>query len=340
MMPIDLPDKITSEEQLDEVMSLGSPDLVRMLKEISGDIIILGCAGKIGVQLTMTAVKAVAKAGRKNRIIGVSRFSDESVRKKMESFGADTIKCDLLDRDWVGKLPKAPNVIFMAGRKFGTSGSEDLTWAMNTVVPANVAHHFKESRIAVFSTGSVYDLAPVCGAMPTEDDLTNPRGGYAQSALGRERVFEYFSNVNKTPVCIIRLNYAIDLRYGVLRDIGARVYADRPIDLSTGHVNVIWQGDVINQSILCLAHCSSPANIINMTGPETASVRYIAGQFARIFGKEVTFINEERPTALLNNASKAARLFGYPSVPLLRMIEWVAHWIELGGASSGQADPF
>ena len=333
MIPIDLPDKITSEEQLDEVMSLGSPDLIRMLKEISGDIIILGCAGKIGVQLTMTAVKAVANAGGKNRIIGVSRFSDESVRKKMESFGADTIKCDLLDRDWVAKLPKAPNVIFMAGKKFGTSGSEDLTWAMNTVVPANVAHHFKKSRIAVFSTGNVYDLAPVCGAMPTEDDPTNPRGGYAQSALGRERVFEYFSNVNKTPVCIIRLNYAIDLRYGVLRDIGARVYADQPIDLNTGHVNVIWQGDVINQSILCLAHCSSPANIINMTGPETASVRYIAGQFARIFGKEVTFINEERPTALLNNASKAARLFGYPIVPLLRMIEWVAHWIELGGAS-------
>ena len=156
---------------------------------------------------------------------------------------------DLLDRDWVGKLPKVPNVIFMAGReKLGTSGSEEITWAMNTVVPANVAHHFNESRIVAFSTGNVYDLAPVCGAMPAEEDVADPRGGYAQSALGRERVFEYFSNVNKTPVCIIRLNYAIDLRYEVLRDIGARVYADQPIDLSTGHVNVIWQGNVINQS--------------------------------------------------------------------------------------------
>jgi len=333
MTPIDLPDKISTEEQLDDIMSCGSSDLIRMMKEISGDIIILGCAGKIGVQLAMAAVKAIAKAGNKNKVIGVSRFSDETIRKKMDAFGIETIKCDLLNRDLVDKLPKAPHVIFMAGRKFGTSGSEELTWAMNTVVPAHVAHHFKESRIVAFSTGNVYDLSRVGGAMPTEDDITDPRGGYAQSALGREKVFEYFSNLNKTPVCIIRLNYAIDLRYGVLRDIGTRVYAGQPIDLSTGHVNVIWQGDVINQSILCLEHCSSPANIINMTGPETASVRYIAGQFARIFGKNVDFITEESPTALLNNASKAARLFGYPAVSLLRMIEWVAHWIAQGGAS-------
>jgi len=333
MMSIDLPDKITTEEQLDEVMSLGSPDLIRMMKEVSGDIIILGCAGKIGVQLAMAAVKAVAKAGGSNRVIGVSRFSDENAGKKMESFGVETIKCDLLDRDEVAKLPKAPNVIFMAGKKFGTSGSADLTWAMNTVVPANVAHHFADSRIVAFSTGNVYDLARVGGAMPTEDDLTDPKGEYAQSALGRERVFEYFSHLNQTPVCIIRLNYAIDLRYGVLRDIGTRVFAGRPIDLSTGHVNVIWQGDVINQSLLCLEHCSCPPNIINMTGPETASVRYIAEQFARIFDQEVTFINQESPTALLSNAAKAANLFGYPSVPLLRMIEWVAEWILLDGPS-------
>lgn len=333
MTPIDLPGRITTEEQLDEVMSRGSGDLVRMMKEISGDLIILGCAGKIGVQLAMAAVKAIAKAGRSNRVIGVSRFSDETARKKIEAAGVETIRCDLLNRDLVCELPKASNVIFMAGKKFGTSDSEDLTWAMNTVVPANVAYHFKESRIVAFSTGNVYDLAQVCGPMPTEDDPTDPRGEYAQSALGRERVFEYFSKLNKTPVCLIRLNYAIDLRYGVLRDIGIRVYNSQPIDLSTGHVNVIWQGDAINQSILCLEHCSSPANIINMAGPETASVRYIAGQFARLFDKEVTFLGKESPTALLNNASKAARLFGYPSVPLLRMIEWVAHWIEVGGAS-------
>jgi nucleoside-diphosphate-sugar epimerase len=333
MKPIDLPDTIKSEEQLDEIMSCGSPDLIRMMKDITGDIIILGCAGKIGVQLAMAAVKAIAKAGNKTKVIGVSRFSDEIVRKKMESFGIETIKCDLLNRDRVDKLPKVPNVIFMAGRKFGTVGSEDRTWAINALVPANVAHHFKDSRIVAFSTGNVYDLVSVCGAMPTEDDPTNPRGEYAQSTLGRERVFEYFSNLNKTPVCIIRLNYAIDLRYGVLRDIGNKVYTGQSIDLSAGHVNVIWQGDVINQSILCLEHCRTPANIINMTGPETASVRYIAGQFARIFGKDVTFTNEEGPIALLSNASKAARLFGYPTVPLLRMIEWVAHWIDKGGAS-------
>jgi nucleoside-diphosphate-sugar epimerase len=333
MMPFDLPDSIATEEQLDEVMSCGSPSLIRMMKALDGDIVILGCAGKIGVQLALAAVKAIAKAGGRNRVIGVSRFSDENARKKMEDFGAETIKCDLLERGQVAKLPKAPNVIFMAGRKFGTGGAEDQTWAMNTVVPANVAHHFKESRIVAFSTGNVYDLVPVCGAMPTENDPTHPKGEYAQSALGRERIFEYFSNRYKTPICIIRLNYAIDLRYGVLRDIGTRVYDGRPIDLSTGHVNVIWQGDVINQSLLCLAHCSTPANIINMTGPETASVRSIAAQFGRIFDKDVDFINQENPTALLSNASKAAGLFGYPSVPLLRMIEWVAHWIAIDGPS-------
>ncbi len=333
MTPNDLPETITNEKQLDEIMSMGSSNLIRMMKEITGDIIILGIAGKIGVQLAMAAIKAIAEAGGKNKVFGVSRFSDENARKRLESFGVETIKCDLLQSDWVGKLPKARNVIFMAGKKFGTGGSEDLTWAMNTVVPANVAHHFKESRIVAFSTGNVYDMTPVRGAMPTEDDRTNPKGEYAQSALGRERIFEFFSNLNKTPVCIIRLNYAIDLRYGVLRDIGDRVYAGRPVDLSTGHVNVIWQGDVINQSILCLEHCSSPANVINMTGPETVSVRYMAKQFARIFDREVTFINAESSTALLNNASKAAKLFGYPFVPLLRMIEWVAHWIELGGPS-------
>jgi nucleoside-diphosphate-sugar epimerase len=294
---------------------------------------ILGCAGKIGIQLAMAAVKAIAAAGKIIKVIGVSRFSDETARKKLESFGIETIKCDLLDRDQVETLPKVPNVIFMAGRKFGTGGSEDLTWAINAVVPTNVAHHFKDCRIVAFSTGNVYDLVSVSGAMPTEDEPTNPRGEYAQSTLGRERLFEYFSNLNQTPVCIIRLNYAIDLRYGVLRDIGNRVFAGKPIDLSTGHVNVIWQGDVINQSILCLEHCRTPANIINMTGPETASVRYIAQQFARIFGKDAVFANDEGPIALLNNASKAARLFGYPTVPLLRMIEWVAHWIDQGGAS-------
>jgi len=333
MPTMDLPDTINDETQLDEVMSRGSEPLVRLVQEIDGDIIILGIAGKIGAHLGMAAVRAIEKAGVKKKVIGVSRFSEEGIRKKLESAGIETIQCDLLDVEAVNRLPSVPNVIFMAGKKFGTRGSEDLTWAMNTILPANVARHFTESRIVVFSTGNVYDLAPVCGAMPTEEDPTNPLGEYAQSTLGRERVFEYFCNHKKIPVCIFRLNYAVDLRYGVLRDIGDRVFAGQPIDLSTGHVNVIWQGDVVNQAIQCLAQCSCPANIINITGPETASVRYIASRFARLFDKDVVFINEERPTALLNNAAKAANLFGYPSVPLLRMIEWTAHWIKIGGPS-------
>jgi len=336
----DLPEMINDESQLDEVMSRGSEDLMHLLQTIDGDLIILGIAGKVGVHLGMAAMRGIEKAGISKKVIGVSRFSNQIAREKLEAAGVETIACDLMDVEAVSRLPLIPNVIFMAGKKFGTSGSEDLTWAMNTLLPANVSRHFRQSRIVVFSTGNVYALSPVSGVMPTEEDVPNPIGEYAQSTLGRERIFEYFCNQNQTPVCIFRLNYAVDLRYGVLRDIGDRVFAGQPIDLSTGHVNVIWQGDVVNQALLSLAHCSCPANILNITGPETASIRYIAGQFARLFGCSVEFINEEKPTALLNNAAKAANLFGYPTVPLLRMIEWTAHWIKIGGASLNKPTHF
>ena len=222
----------------------------------------------------------------------------------------------------------------MAGRKFGTQGEEDLTWAMNVIAPDNVATHFRDSRIVAFSTGCVYPLVSVASGGCTEDIPPDPVGEYAQSCLGRERVFSYHSRIHGTPVCLVRLNYAIDLRYGVLFDIGKRVYEGQPVDLTTSHANVIWQGDANNQALLCLEHATSPATALNVTGPETVSVRYVAETFAHLFERDVHFTgNDEDSRMYLNNAAKATALFGYPTVPLMQMIRWQADWIKAGGRS-------
>jgi nucleoside-diphosphate-sugar epimerase len=335
-----LPNLIETEEELDEIMSAPSGDLIELMKRLEGDIIILGVAGKIGVNLALGAVNALRAAKVDKRVIGVSRFSNPSDREKLTTFGIETIPCDLLDRTAVENLPSVPNVLFMAGRKFGTSGSEEMTWAMNTVVPAHTAHRFRESRIVAFSTGCVYgDVSSKSGGS-VESDPLHPVGDYSQSTVGRERVFQYFSRKNGTPVCLIRLNYAIDLRYGVLREIGEKVFKGLPVDLITGQVNVIWQGDVINQTLLCLEHCASPAAILNMTGPETVSLRYVAREFGELFHREVVFTGEERDSVLLSNAARAADLFGYPRVTLSRMIRWIAHWIEIGGSSLNKPTHF
>ncbi|ADK79357.1 NAD-dependent epimerase/dehydratase family protein [Sediminispirochaeta smaragdinae] len=328
-----LPEYIESEEELDDLMSLPSKQLIDFQKNLEGDLIILGVGGKIGVQLALAAKKASIAAAVPRRIIGVSRFSNPEKRTQLEEKGIETISCDLSDPVAVKQLPDAKNVVFMVGRKFGTCGSEEETWAMNTLVPDYVSRRYANSAIVVYSTGNVYGLVPVnCGGS-IEADTLHPQGEYAISALGRERIFQYYSKKNETPISILRLNYAIDLRYGVLREIGEKVKNQEVIDLSMGNVNVIWQGDVINQTLLSFAHCTSPANIINITGPETVSIRYVAGRFSRLFNKPLRLEGEESGTALLNNASYAASLFGYPHVSLLTMVKWIAHWLEIGGTS-------
>jgi nucleoside-diphosphate-sugar epimerase len=329
-----LPESIATEEELDELLSRPSPELIGMMRRLDGDMIVLGIGGKMGITLGLAAVRAARDADTAKRVIGVSRFSNASVRQYLENRGVETIACDLLDRQAVGALPKIKNVIYMVGRKFGTQGHEDLTWATNVVAPDNVGHHFKKSRIVVFSTGCVYPLVPVERGGCTESHPPDPVGEYAQSSLGRERVFSYCSRVYGTPVCLMRLNYAIDLRYGVLHDIGMKVYASQPVDLSVSHFNVIWQGDANRQALLCLEHCSSPPSAINVTGPETISARYVAGQFARIFGTEARFTESQADSRMyLSNSAKASSIFGYPSVSLLQMIEWQAAWIRSGGRS-------
>ena len=311
-----------------------------MMKRLSGDIMILGIGGKIGVTLGMSAIKAIRQAGVSKKVTGVSRFSDPVSRARLEQYGIETISCDLLDPDAVRLLPEVENIIFMAGKKFGTSSAVETTWAINTIVPGIVASRFQNSRIVAFSTGCVYELVDVGSKGSKETDLPAPVGEYAQSTLARERIFEYYSLTNKTPVCLVRLNYAIDLRYGVLRDIGDSVYGGQPVDVTMGYVNVIWQGDAINQSLLCLDHCASPPFVLNVTGPETLSVRKIALEFGRMFSLDVNITGTESKTALLSDASRATALFGKPVVTVEQMLSWTAEWIKSGGPSLNKPSCF
>lgn len=318
-------------EELDQKLSEPSGRLVEEIAALKGDILLLGVGGKMGPSLAMLARRAILEAGGDNRVIGVSRFSNPEHRADLEEKGIETVAADLMDDHALQSLPDARNVIFLAGTKFGTSGNECYTWAMNSYLPGRVALRYRNSRIVAFSTGNVYPFTEVESGGPTEEDPTGPVGEYAQSCLGRERIFEYFSRQNGTPTLIYRLNYAIDLRYGVLLEVARSVYEERPIDLTTGYVNVIWQGDANEYALRCLRQCSSPAAVLNVTGPQTVSVRKLAETFAKRFGKKARFSNSEAPTALLSNASRAVTLFGEPLVSLEQMIDWTAGWVEQGG---------
>jgi len=330
--PADMPTGFADEEELEEFMTRPSEALVRDLESVPGDIIILGVSGKMGPTLARMAKRAVPD----RRVIGVARFSDPAMASKLEGWDVETITCDLADRDAVEALPKCPNVIFMAGRKFGTAGALSLTWAMNVAVPAIAAEAFRGNRIVVFSSGNIYPFGPVAAGGSVELDPPQPVGEYAQSCLGRERIFEHYSEKYGTPGRNIRLNYAIDMRYGVIRDIGEKVFAGEPLDLTTGSVNVIWQGDANSHILRCLAHCTTPATPLNVTGPETVSVRAVARAFGERFGKDPVFEGTESDRCWLVNAGEAARLFGNPSVPLNKMVDWVADWLQRGGSDYGK----
>jgi len=331
---------IANEQQLEGLLSEPSDNDVRAMSELEGDLLILGVAGKMGPSLAKRAVRAAKRASLKKRIIGVARFSDPAIRQELEKAGIETISADLLESGSVAKLPDAQNVLYMAARKFGSTGAEYLTWAMNTLLPALVAERFAGSRIVAFSTGNVYPLVPVTQSGATEATPVEPVGEYAQSALGRERMFEYFSRKNGTPVMLLRLNYAIDLRYGVLLDIGQKVFERRPIDLSMGHVNVIWQGDANSVALRSFKLSQSPPAVLNITGPETVSVRWLARRFGERFGIEPTLEGTEAATALLSNAGRCHTIFGYPSVTVEQMIDWVADWIAMGGSTLAKPTHF
>ncbi len=305
--------------------------LISDIAALDGDIIILGVGGKMGPSLARLAKQAIDAAGVKKEVIGVARFSDRALQESLYRDGIKTYAADLLEDEQLQKLSQVKNVLYLAGTKFGTTGKESLTWAMNSYLPGRVAEKFKNSRIVAFSTGNVYPLMPVQSGGATESEYPQPIGEYAQSCLGRERVFQYFSSKNNTPTLIYRLNYANDVTYGVLLDIAKAVIEERPIDLRMGYVNVIWQGEANEFAIRCLHHCTAPATILNITGPETTSVRSIAEAFGRLFERTPMFVNQEQNTALLSNASESYRLFGSQKVSLKQMTEVIAGWVSAGG---------
>jgi NAD-dependent epimerase/dehydratase family protein len=325
--------KIKTESELEELLSRPDETTASAMAALDGDLLILGAGGKMGPSLARLARRAIDLAGVKKRVIAVARFTDDKLPAAFAAHGIETIACDLLDRRSLDKLPDIPNVVFMAARKFGTSGEEHLTWAMNTYLPGLVAERYRNSRIVSFSTGNVYPLRSLTDGGALETTPVGPVGEYAQSALGRERMFEYGSMRWRTPVVILRLNYAVELRYGVLVDIGRAVFERRPIDLCMPRVNVIWQRDANAWCLRSFAHCQSPPLVLNITGPETLSVRELALEFGQHFGIEPTFVSStEGSSALLSNVNKARGLFGIPTVRPKEMIEWIANWIRDGGA--------
>ena len=331
---------IHNETELEERLSRPTEQDIAALAALDGDLLILGAGGKMGPSLAKLARRAAdAKPNRdrkgvgasRKRIIAVARFSDANTSTDLRASGIETITSDFLDPGALTQLPDAPNIIFMAARKFGTSGSEYLTWAMNTYLPGLVAERYRQSRIVAFSSGNVYGLEPVSSNGCTESSPVAPAGEYAQSVLGRERMFEYASSRWHTKVALLRLNYAVNLRYGVLVDIALAVSEGRPVDLRMGMVNVIWQGDANSMCLRTFPHCQTPPRILNITGPEKLSVREIAREFGERFGKTAIFSGEETPTALLSNASESHNIFGPPQVTAGQLMDWVANWIMSSG---------
>lgn len=325
--------QIKTDQELEELLSRPDDDTIEAMRQLDGDLLILGAGGKMGPSLARLARRACDQAGVNKRVIAVARFSNSDLIPQFAAGDIETICCDLLNRDALEKLPDIPNVVFMAARKFGTSGNEHLTWAMNTFLPGLVAERFRHSRIVAFSTGNVYPLLPISDGGAHEATPVAPVGEYAQSALGRERMFEYGSAQWGTKAVLLRLNYAVELRYGVLVDIGLSVFEQRPISLAMPRVNVIWQGEANACCLRSLALCQSPPLVLNITGAEALSVRDIANEFGQRFGMSPIFKSEtERSTALISDSSKARGLFGKPKVSPSEMIELIASWIRNGGS--------
>lgn len=337
---MNLPDRVRSESALEDLLAEPSEADNACASRLDGDVLILGAGGKMGPSLARRVHRAIERAGGRIRVIAASRFSSASVRTWLEAEGIRTVACDLLDPASIHALPDSPNVLFLAGRKFGTLDRTDITWTTNTIMPARVAERFSQSRMIVFSTGNVYPLVAVNGRAPTEDDLPAPVGEYAQSCLGRERVMEFVSREKGMRALIYRLNYAVDLRYGTLVDIARRVFDGEPVDLSMGFFNAIWQGDANSYALRSLELCSSPPAVLNVTGPERIGVRETAEWFGSVFGRAARFVNCEGPVALLSDSSRCRALLGEPEVPLTVLRHWVAHWVQSGGASLNQPTHF
>jgi len=333
-------DTIQDLEQLEDRLSEPPPEVVETLRRLEGDLILLGVAGKLGPSLACMARRASNLAGIRRRIIGVARFSSAGTEAGLQRRGLETLRCDLLDEAAVRQLPDAPNVLYLAGMKFGATGQESLTWAMNTHLPAIICRKFTRSRIVAFSTGNVYGLVPAAGGGSLETDGPAPVGEYAMSCLGRERIFEHFSRTLGTRVALVRLNYTCDLRYGVLVDLARKVFTGVPVDLRTGWFNTLWQGDANAMTLRCFDHVASPPLALNLTGPECLNVRETCERLGKLLNRAPVFVGTEASTALLSNARRAFSLFGQPRVNADQLLAWVAAWVRQGGPTLNKPTHF
>ena len=312
--------------ELEDLLSRPTAAACEVLGETPGDIVVLGAGGKMGPTLAMM----LRRAAPQKRIYAVSRFSDQDTRARIEAGGVQTVTADLLDESVYAHLPDVANVFFLAGMKFGATGNQPLTWAMNVHLPALVARHYRDARIVALSTGNVYPFVDLATGGAREEDPPQPVGEYAQSCLGRERMFQYFSQVQGTPITLIRLNYANEPRYGIIVDLTRKILNDTPIDVTTGSVNLVWQGDANNYIIAALKLAASPPVILNVTGPEAIAIRDLATRIGKVLGKQPTFVSQEARTALLSNASRCIDNFGSPATSLDEMIEQIARWVKTG----------
>ncbi|HET6249123.1 MAG TPA: NAD(P)-dependent oxidoreductase [Tepidisphaeraceae bacterium] len=336
-MPID---SIRDVDHLEELLSEPSPAAIDAVANVDGDFIVLGVGGKMGPTLARMLRRAVDAAGINRRVIGVSRFSTPELPEQLRQHGVEPISCDLLDGDALNKLPEIKNVIYMAGMKFGTTGQQARTWAMNSFLPGLVAQKFRHSRLVAFSTGNVYPMVPLHTGGCTEEVDPAPNGEYGMSCLGRERIFEHFSRSLNIPMAIIRLNFAVEMRYGVIVDMATQIYNDQPIDLCMGNLNAIWQSDANAMTIAALSHVSTPPLILNLTGPEILSVRAICQELGTHLGKPPKFVGSETGVAFLANAQKCMELFGYPRIPPRQIVQWTADWLTRGGKTLGKPTHF
>jgi nucleoside-diphosphate-sugar epimerase len=334
------PDSIRDSAHLDDLLSAPTEGVLELFRRLDGDVLILGVGGKMGPSLAQMARRAVDASGVSRRIIGVSRFSSGGLEQLLQSRGIETIACDLLSVEELARLPEVPNVVFMAGMKFGSTGNEALTWAMNSYLPALVCQKFRHSRIVAFGTGNVYPVSPVTKGGSVETDPPEPVGEYAMSCLGRERIFEHFSRTDSIPLAILRLNYAIAIRYGVLVDIAHRVWEGQPVPLAMGMANVIWQADANAMALQAFDHVASPPFVVNIAGPELVSVRRVAEQLGALMDRTPVFHGEESPNALISNGQRGHRLFGYPTVGVEQMVRWISDWVMRGGEDLGKPTHF
>jgi nucleoside-diphosphate-sugar epimerase len=335
-MPLATPQ---NAEELEDLLTQPNEADIAAAAKLGGDVVVLGAGGKMGPSLVVRLKRAIAAAGMKHRVIAVLRKDRDGVFAQHAS-GVEVVEADLLQPESYERLPDVPNIVYMTARKFGSTGDQSMTWATNVWMAGLAANRYKGQRTVAFSTGNVYPFTPVQSAGANEQTPVAPVGEYAQSALGRERFFEYFSNAYGTPVLIYRLNYAVDLRYGVLVDIGQKVMQGIPIDVSMGHANVIWQGDALSYAIRSFALCSTPATVLNVTGSTTVLVREVAEQFGKRFGKQPTIVGREAETALLSDSSLCTQLLGPTEVSENELFEMTAEWLLHGGTTLGKPTKF